>query len=272
LSNLSKARRISISVSNIAVFAMGVMNKRTAAYVEGHSSWLSLLTDDNAKHVVTSELANVLRYSTSATNSVWSAMDSLAKLVEPQPITPPARGVKSSLKTKLRNGIRDWPQSLSLILLIAILALLATSFVNPPDHLQQACARSNDLHRIVADGNANLYNLLKAQGEQFELNKLVFDHKIDSIRNQTILVAEQAQANGVRIDNIWEALGPPNADGTYYMSGSAIDVKKQLRDMNKRVEERVQQLKKDIALTRKEWLRADVRLTARLDRVERRVG
>ncbi|KAF2643335.1 hypothetical protein P280DRAFT_505481 [Massarina eburnea CBS 473.64] len=274
--SLRKARIISTSISNITVAALNIMDRKTMEYVNSmdHVTHEASAADDNTRHVLMVELGKMLKYSTSATDSIWEAMDTLAKMEQ-------ARGPP---KKSMLNDSWDWGKWLGLVLTILLFcSYMVFTFTNPTaDSLLQACARSNDLHRVVADGNANLYALLRAQGEQIEINNLIFDYQIETLRNQTNLVSEKADANGLRIDNIWEALGPPNANGTYYSHGDTRDTTivpsdentskrmgAQLKDVNKKIEGSVERLKKQIEGIKKDWQRADLRLSTRLDRVER---
>lgn len=305
-------------MSNVTIFALSLINQRTKEYAnetDDTSSESTIAEDNNStcnsstynsssggggseERIVTSELAKMMKHTTSAANSVWSAMDAVAKLVPPAPPSVKAIEAPKSTLDRLYRWTRWLHPILTILLFILYLFTLFTA-----DSFLQACARTNALHRIVAKGDANLYALLHAQGEQLELNNLIFNRKLATIRTQTDMLADQAHTNDMRIDNIWEALGPPNANGTYYSTmgegcsgsmmmsaediraGSKLDVGKQLSEMGDRVdrefERRVKEmtrlvgasvamLKKEMDDIKREWQLVDLRLSARLDRVERR--
>lgn len=128
--------------------------------------------------------------------------------------------------------------------------------------------------------------------QQVEHNRLVLQAEIDDLKmdvNATratiqtdveanILriqrVEEATEANTARINDVWNALGPPNEHGTYYGNTGTYVLKgrvdKQIKELQKGVDATIERLRTDIKKAKDDWLRADIRLSGRIDKVERR--
>ncbi|KAF2738364.1 hypothetical protein EJ04DRAFT_586919 [Polyplosphaeria fusca] len=76
-------------------------------------------------------------------------------------------------------------------------------------------------------------------------------------------------AHGERIDNVWDSLGPPDEDGYYQYSNDKGQTTEEPRRSH---QTELDQETKDIQQLRKQIHRVDLRLTRRLDRLQRKVG
>ncbi|KAF1958934.1 hypothetical protein CC80DRAFT_23411 [Byssothecium circinans] len=276
LQSLQNARFLSASVGKNAVFTIGIMNRAA----ESNVGWNTAADHFNRLK----ELEKMLNHVTLATDTTWRGMDTVAKFASAIDTKP--REIKVSL----------WQWVMWLVCMLTFgLMLFGLLYVDP---LSKACSRVNVMRSLELQGHAMLYSVLKEQSEQLEINKIIFDTKVDAIHNKTELAFEHIRANEIRIDNIWEALGEPNVNGTYFTIGpegttmdvTAEDIRKfkailekvdmdihkqlhnQLKDVNTKIEFSIQHLKNDLDAIKKEWQRADIRLSARLDRVERHRG
>ncbi|KAF2254626.1 hypothetical protein BU26DRAFT_514506 [Trematosphaeria pertusa] len=86
----------------------------------------------------------------------------------------------------------------------------------------------------------HILRALQLEQEAIELSMQLLNASTNDIQTQYRRVEETCEANGLRIDNVWEALAPPNANGTYFPSSSetcqlAEDVDRRLGEVYQRL-------------------------------------
>lgn len=144
-----------------------------------------------------------------------------------------------------QSRTRDWLPLLAMLICLFLAALVA--------------AHSVPICRYPYDANANLHALAQRIGT----------------------MEAAVQSNALRIDNVWDALGPPNVNGTYFAAAGESDktacpaacpADRELAGVKKGFEEKIGDVHAQVAALKKETQRADVRVMSRLEKVERRVA
>ncbi|KAH7126727.1 hypothetical protein B0J11DRAFT_567503 [Dendryphion nanum] len=85
-----------------------------------------------------------------------------------------------------------------------------------------------------------------------------------------VAIAQAIEVYGQRIDNIWEALGPPNANGTYYTTTNTPANFDDNPDNDIEHDEKIKELRQKLTQLRQYVLRIDLRLTKQIGRLEKK--
>ncbi|KAF2440739.1 hypothetical protein P171DRAFT_106936 [Karstenula rhodostoma CBS 690.94] len=248
-----QAREISIKVSNTIATVMKTMSDKTKdieteAGLDSHAS-----TDqDAALATIMFELAEVIKHLTPAAESTWAALNLLEAIA-----------AKSSLRqankfTKIQAYL-PWA-------CCAFTAILASVAVFNGNHNAFQLPGRNDMASSIAE----MQSVCGLVNKNLDFAAQIRNATLAEF-NQRLLAIEHAwQSNDERIDNVWEALGPPNAQGTYFTrdtgpdDGRAIDTRA--------LKARMEKLEADALELKRQVQRAEVRTTSRLNKLERKRG
>jgi len=104
-------------------------------------------------------------------------------------------------------------------------------------------------------------------------------HKLIILNEQYHDLQSTLEDQDLRIDNTWEALGPPNANGTYYSAEGAETYKcdcadgvdGKLQELRQGLEQRVKRAEEKAGEVRRAMQLADIRLSKRMDKLEWKV-
>ncbi|KAF2691884.1 hypothetical protein K458DRAFT_6801 [Lentithecium fluviatile CBS 122367] len=266
---LYKARGLSLSTSKATIFAIQVMSKKTGEYVQGpEGSSLPSPASDISNHIVASEIGKLLEHSTEATEGVWAAVDLLQQLhnvdieVAQDQVDVKLTKTKPNVESSEKALGKTRKQKDYLTLVCILLCLFLTT-------MQELRHPTIFVSRRASNNCANVYSLF---GDSYKLIASIQqaqDEKLDALN-------KQSQDTELRVDNLWEALGPPNANGTYYgakaehVDTSSEDIDKKLQVLKEGLERQVKRVEANAAGFKKAMQLADIRLSSRLDKVERK--
>lgn len=136
---------------------MEIMNRRTTMYIDLADDMASPIQSESeyTKNIVTKELKKVLKYSTEATGSVWSAIDLFEKISNSFKAAEPKQRAKWA-----------WKQTLIFIVMLTVLGHLMYIYaiVPPGGHerldignaLLEQANLTTTLHITARDGITNL--------------------------------------------------------------------------------------------------------------------
>lgn len=267
---LTKARELSISTSDNIVFAMRVMNDKIAEYSqELAKSSVAAETKENTKEAIMSELGQLLKHSIEATRSVWSALDLLERTAS----------VDFDKKQDNKQGTKlSWRGWLTLLLMFSCFGVLLfheynslTGFMAIGSDSHNQCKAVNQATASMEAMCARAEKTCSLTQEASRLSLAAQTSRIQEFNTDVDAVKKALEEQGIRIDNLWEALGPPNANGTYSMGpGSSLDTDRRLDMVQCEVANELKKLEGSFLEMKKEMQRAEVRLSSRLNKVERK--
>lgn len=250
---LTCATDFSLSVSTCSADALAAMNKKTTEYMDAMEA--STLNEDSkaqANAVITEEVCKLLEHCTSATGTVWQATDLLRKCKEQQAI------------------VRGWAWSASATAMTAFVATvvsLATTYFYGPAYLDMFPARAGGpaVYSKIVDLVQQTQVVTNLTGELYKIKMQDVDLKYDDL-------SALSQAHGLRIDGIVDGLGPPNQQGTYYVSTTKSDdgsCESRIQNVSKDLQSQLQRQQQELELMRKNMHRMDVRLTRGIEKVRK---
>lgn len=238
---------------------------------------------DIARIVITGEIGELLKHSTAATNSVYAAMDLLRTSLHSEIQDDNGQDAKPCEHTKRGS----WKYGA--ILSLSLFSIGLTSFgqfghLLPTDWVPGSWIPSNRISGMQIPNGYTVVDITSLQtcvhdtiNSVAEMN--VVDNKVTSTRLKHL--EQTHEATGQRIDNIWDALGPPGPDGRYKFESnpgelnddSAWDIQKvreEVKTQLDRVNHEIAHLDKiyeEIVDLRRHVHRVDLRLTKRIDQL-----
>jgi hypothetical protein len=256
---IARAMAHSTSVSKDAAYTLRMMSEKTAAYTEElEGSTLSNEAMASAIAHITAEVQKLLEHSTKAAGCVWAATDLLQELEKHDAPKPAPHD--------------SWVWSLGKVLLTAGFSA-AAGIAATQCHLYGPGAL--DLAYQGAHGTG-LYNqvigLVQRSQANTHLTSEIYAAKIRDLDQRYDTLAELADANCLRIDNLVDALGPTNAEGVYYSSipkaeeGARSSISERVLKALEDAQCQLQQQQNEMKAMRKNMNRMDVRLTKRIDK------
>ena len=288
---LKQATQLSLAVSKAAVFAMKVSRiafethksvladtlsttqvmsqKSSTCFAEIEASRLSSQDKDEAKIFVTNELEKLVHYCTRATSSVYTALDLLREslLLEED---DEAADNESSLPTQRKGWF--WK--------VAAIVLGASASVALGFHAADLCRMTNfdiarNCNNMEHDLFGELADLFQRTQSVMNLSSEVYSVKMQHVDQHYKALEAITEAQGMRIDNLVESLGPTNDEGLYFSKTSKanVDAPENNQHREDKVSEsmkiEVQRLRLEMEKVRRNMNLVDLRLTRRLDKVER---
>ncbi|KAK7189453.1 hypothetical protein DPSP01_001443 [Paraphaeosphaeria sporulosa] len=248
-----QAREISIKVSNTIATVMKTMSDKTIdieteARTDAHES----TEQDTAIVAIMFELAEVIKHLTTAAESTWAALNLLETIA-----------AKSSLQQANKFAKMQSYLPWACCAFTAILAL--STFFNglhnasqPPD--------LNDMRSSIAE----MQSVCGLVNKNLDIAAYVRNDTLAEIDQRLLAIEHAWQDNNERIDNVWEALGPPNAEGTYFIQEMGAPDE---RPIDSRVlKARMDKLEADALEFKRQVQRAEVRTASRLNKLDRKRG
>jgi hypothetical protein len=247
--SISLAMDSSTSVSNIATYGFTVMDKKTAKYLEEmESSTLSEEARSEANAAITEELQKLMAHSFRAAKHVWLATDLLR-----------------SCKHKSNQHI-DWAWSSAATIMTAF---IATTVSIVTTHLYGYTGfglipsnnTAGEMYTQVLDMVQRTRAVTNLTGELYTIKLQDIDRRYDNL-------ADLSEAHGLRIDNLVEALGPPNQEGTYSFAvqktdqSACKDLQRLIQQVSEESKHQSQQHQAEIEFMRKNINRMDIRLSS----------
>ena len=282
---LARATRLSLSVSQIAVFAMGIISEKTANCVdEIEESLLSAVDKADAQTRITGELQNLLKWCANATSRVYAALDLLRNTLHidnlyQNPDIPITKEIVAESEARLATpGKSFWWNLVGVVLGAAASAALSLTAAHIDRTGSLDLAPKADLN--VSDIHSQVLDLIHRTQAIGNITGEIHTIKLEDLSHRYTELAAVSEAHGLRIDNLVEALGVPNEQGTYFSSISKADtLPKQecqtpddIRSYVLRISEdavrQMERLHNEMELMRRNVNLMDIRLTKRINRVD----
>jgi hypothetical protein len=285
MSYLDRALKLSTSTSKSVVSALNTMSVRSATCInEIMNSSLEEVGRDAAINIITSEMGELMKYSTAATSSVYAATDLLLTSLHSE--IHEAIDQYAKPREHIKRG--SWKYRLLLGFILFSIGLTSSrqfGHLLPTDWIPASWIPGD---RISGINIPNGYALMDIASLQTSLRGTIntiaemnmVDNRVTSARLKHL--EETNEATGQRINTIWEALGPPVSDGRYDLgphtcrlnADAARDIQ-QIREEVKMQIDRVNhyiphldKILKEIVDIRRHVHRVDLRLTKRIDHLQ----
>jgi hypothetical protein len=252
-SSVAHATDSSTAVSRAAVCVLAVVNKKIAEYMDDmESSTLNENSKAQANKLITFEVQKLMEHSTRATEQVWRATDLLRECKE------------------RRTFAKDWAWSVAATIMTSFIAATVAILIT---HLygsmsfDMGTARdfSNEMYHQVLDLVQYAQVVTSLTGE-------IYNIKLQDIDKQYNDLADISKSHGLRIDNIVDSLGPPNSEGTYYLSTPQTNdttCEGRIQTVSRDLALQMKRQKEDMELMRKDMHRMNIRLTRGIDKVKK---
>lgn len=273
-----QARSFSISISHIAASTMSIMGDVSAScFDEIDQSELTSGAKDNARTVINDQLKKVIKYSTKATTQIWAAHDLIHDCFQEDHDDAKVNGnaFQRWISRFTKDGCMSrkgwlvyWVGTMLTIATSTVLAI-AIMFGTAGFGLPLTCKSDADDMRaylVEFSHRADIANI-KARLECFHIWG-------DADKDWKDAVAI-SKATTQRLDALVESLGPPNEDGVYYNSkpyASSMlpdEVRQHVQKIMHDTSSLRPYLHQEVENLRKHINRVDIRLTKRIDKVEK---
>jgi hypothetical protein len=252
--SLSRAMEYSTSISNAATYGFTIMNNKTSKHMEEmEGSMLSEEARSLANAVITEELQKLMDHSFRAVKNVWLTIDLLRDCEQK------------------RSHYKGWGWS-------SLAATIMTTVVAATVGLVTARLYGLAGFYLVPSSSpgggmyTQLIDLVQRTQAVTNLTSELYTIKLRDIDYRYDYLAALSESHGLRIDNLVEALGPPNEEGTYYPPkpktdiGSCKDLERIMRKTSEESKRQSQRYQSEIELMRKNINRMDIRLTSSIEK------
>ncbi|RYO23856.1 hypothetical protein AA0111_g9067 [Alternaria arborescens] len=266
---LSRATQISLAVSQMAVFCMGVMgDKVTSCIDEVEESDLSAEGKDKAKALITKELKKLLKTCAKATDQVYVALDLLRSSLH---VEESSQNLDISIIKDLiaeSTPRKSWLRSVTDVVLKTVMgaavSIAAVQFYSTSGF--DLALQTNPFGT-----HSQVMSLVQRAQAVTNLTGEIYSIKLEDLDQRYKELEAASESHGLRIDSLVEALGVPNAEGTYYLSMPKSDREAPggTQKISADADRQIQRLRSELAAMRKNIHRMDIRLMKRLDKVER---
>ncbi|CAN9113733.1 unnamed protein product [Alternaria alternata] len=266
---LSRATQISLAVSQMAVFCMGVMgDKVTSCIDEVEESDLSAEGKDKAKALITKELKKLLKTCAKATDRVYVALDLLRSSLH---VEESSQNLDISIIKDLiaeSTPRKSWLRSVTEVVLKTVVgaavSIAAVQFYSTSSF--DLALQTNPFGTY-----SQVITLVQRAQAVTNLTGEIYSIKLEDLDQRYKELEAASESHGLRIDNLVEALGVPNAEGTYYssMPKSDCEAPSSIQKISTDADRQIQRLRSELAAMRKNIHRMDIRLMKRLDKVDR---
>jgi len=270
---LSRATEMSLTVSKAAVYCMGAMNEQFTRYIEE----TNVSIDAEAK--ITEELRKLLKHGSKATYSVYAALDLLRNKLHIDESShsrdiPIIEKLIAESEARLSDSRESSWWTVAKVMLgaatSAVIALAAARMYGTNGFSLAIPTDSNGTHYQVLSLVQRAQALTDLTGELYSI-------KIDELAQHYKELELASESHGLRIDNLVEALGVPNEEGTYFSSTPEPGMGCKTRNDHSCVPEimadanrQTEKLRSELEHMRKNMHRMDIRLMKRLDKVDKR--
>jgi hypothetical protein len=242
---LVDARDMSLMVSNTAYLTMRAIDAKLS---------------ENTTDTTWTEVAKILQHLTEATSTVWTTVDLLEQLYHSS-----LKSATTNPRCAIRRGMKEW---LVLGCLVCCLLLTAMQKLQHPA-VFTAHRTATVVGRPCVDMTQTFcrFQGLENQTACFQHSH---NHRFDVLDQRVRHMEGVLEDNGIRIDNMWDALGPPNADGTYYSAEIRETCKgdEKLQGLKEGFEKRMEKVEANVLALKKAVRMADIRFSNRLNKIE----
>jgi hypothetical protein len=250
--SVAQATSSSTSVSKTTAYAFAMMNSKMANYMKDmETSRMSDEATAKANVVIMEELQKLMKHSFRAAGQVWLATDVLRSFEQ------------------RRTQYKDWAWFVTATVVTAVIAA-TVSIVTV--HLY-GLAGFNMVPKSNSEGiYTQLVDLVQRTQALTNLTSELYTIKLQDIDRRYDDLAALAESHGLRIDNLVEALGPPNDEGTYYLpmpktdSRSYKDLQSLIQKVSDETKRQQQRYQVEMKLMRKNMHRMDIRFTSAINK------
>jgi hypothetical protein len=288
---LVEVRDMSLSTSKATIYAMQVMSEKATEFARGVED-LSLPspTEEIASNIVTCQVGKVLEFSTEATRSVWLAVDVIQELHntnitkrKESRVARSAKKNKDQIKLLPEHGravkkwsLRDWITLGCMLccILLTILQELRHPTVFTPSRGTPDCVLAQNLYADLSQA----YGLFQKSYEQSAILQQSQHDELINLGQKYDGLHGALEDRSQRIDNVWEALGPPNINGTYYSAEEPeiqkcdcdVNIDGKLQDLRAVLGQQVTRVEEDVAKLRENMTWRE-RLSEKVGKFEQKV-
>lgn len=253
------------------------MNQKTSTcFEEVDKASLLGTAKTKMKDCIIQDATSLLSCTSDATKATYMALDLLLKIFHD------ALDIESPELTKLANPASVGSKR-KILAGISIGLLLSLAFFNPwlpPTDYHRRLMEQTQMDKLqtqMDDLRAEVMKTVRAEtGAQTE--KVAALHRRMAALGQKFKnIEKQSEDNGLRIDNIWEALGPPNEHGTYFdftpngRNDKGLFSTDEVAYLQKRADQNFKELNAEFVRLRKELHRVDMRLTNDIKEIKRQI-
>lgn len=258
--SIRRAIGLSIAVSQSTTYVLATVNKKAAAYVrELESSHMSEEEKAELNSITITEVQKLVDHALLCAHCVWAATDLLQF------------GYAQSLPIESSRSGSGWISTAIMIILIAIVSAvtgIVTAYLSSHTGfgLTHSILNGGTMHNRVLD-------LVQHTQAVTNLSSELYIIKLQDIDQHYGNLSALTEANTLRIDNIVNALGPPNEDGMYRGSApesdgqSCEEMHGRIKKLNQNADQQIKALQKELEMMRKTMHRLDIRLTTRLNKL-----
>ncbi|KAF1966952.1 hypothetical protein BU23DRAFT_573603 [Bimuria novae-zelandiae CBS 107.79] len=263
---VAQARHISLKVSTDVSSTMKILNEKAAKYIsETNAESNQGQTNDIATAVIIGALGEIIKHSTEAANHVWAALD----LLESLSCSPPGGKKPATADTRHRIPWICWA-STAFLLCVALLNGSSVSGNHGNLQLPGYGAKSH-VEGVIID----MKNTCSLMNQNLQASALIQNATLTDINRRFQTLEKAFESNSERIDSLWEALGPPNSDGTYFTTATSTEQTAvsdaRFRKLQSSLQEQLEQMKADALAFKRQVQRSEVRLHTRLGKLEPRM-
>lgn len=277
----------SISVSDMAHYILRTMNSKTRhCFEEVDKSKFLDSTKTEMKDLIIQDATALLCSTTDTTRATYTSLDLLLKILhdatEFDTLEPLDLGFPKSKKAAPTGSLRKIVTGV----LIALPLLSAFCFNPwlPPTELYQRLTEQTHVQNLHLQTQINqlrdeVIKTVRAEPhmQAEELTELY--GRMDALGDNIKTMEKQFQDVGLRIDNLWEALGPPNEHGTYfdpspnghYNKEPALPSSNDDQGHLQMSRQQFKALDAEIVKLRREMHRVDIRLTREVKNIQRKI-
>jgi hypothetical protein len=250
--SVAQATSSSTSVSKTTAYAFAMMNSKMANYMKDmETSRMSDEATAKANVVIMEELQKLMKHSFRAAGQVWLATDVLRSFEQ------------------RHTQYKDWAWFVTATVVTAVIAA-TVSIVTV--HLY-GLAGFNMVPKSNSEGiYTQLVDLVQRTQALTNPTSELYTIKLQDIDRRYDDLAALAESHGLRIDNLVEALGPPNDEGTYYLpmpktdSRSYKDLQSLIQKVSDETKRQQQRYQVEMKLMRKNMHRMDIRFTSAINK------
>jgi hypothetical protein len=243
---IASATSSSTAVSKSAIYVYAAISKKTGDHVDDlEGSSLPNIAKMSANVLIMEETGRLLDHCTQATEHVWRATDLL-------------RTYDQKIQKK------DWAWSAAATALTALVAatvaIIAAHLYGPPGPGLAPKA-------ILANGGYEQALAIIQQTQAVtNLTDELYSIKLQDVDQRYKNLLALSESHGLRIDNLVESLGPPNQEGTYYLSTDTESCDVQLQKASDNLKIQLQRQQQELESLRRNVQRMDVRLTRSIEK------
>jgi hypothetical protein len=251
--SVARATSSSTSISKAAIFVLAALNDKTSYYMmEMDKSTLSEEEKISANVLITKEVQTLLKQIARVVEQVWHATDVLREC-----------GQK-------RIQYKNWAWSAAGTVMAATIAAVVgvvTAHLYGPAGLDLV-SMSGSTQSMYSQ----VLSLVERTQAVTNLTGEIYTVKLRDIEQRYDDLASLSESHNLRIDNLVEGLGPPNDEGTYYISVPKEDDKScesRIRTISDNVNLQLHRQHEEMEAMRKNMNRMDLRLTRSIEKVRK---